>query len=121
MATQHTPLALFADAGHNLSDVLGLLPGLECKCNRPSPPPTKRYTGLRSSSILAALLNAIVLLLSMGAIGWEAIRRFSNPAQWLELRSLVLRWSGCHQYSHCSHVHVRPRLKHPGSIPAHGC
>ena len=73
-------LALFADAGHNLSDVFGLLLawGASALARRP---PTKRYTyGLRSSSILAALLNAIVLLLSMGAIAWEAIRRFSDPS-----------------------------------------
>jgi cobalt-zinc-cadmium efflux system protein len=72
-------LALIADAGHNLSDVVGLLLawGASALSRRP---PTKRYTyGLRSSSILAALLNAILLLLAMGAITWEAIRRFSNP------------------------------------------
>lgn len=72
-------LALFADAGHNLSDVLGLILawGASVLARRP---PTKRYTyGLRSTSILAALANAIVLLLSMGAIAWEAIQRFSSP------------------------------------------
>ncbi len=73
-------LALFADAGHNLSDVLGLLLawGASALARRP---PTRRYTyGLRGSSILAALLNAILLLLAMGAIAWEAIRRFSDPS-----------------------------------------
>lgn len=68
-------LALVADAGHNLSDVLGLLLawGASALSRRP---PTKRYTyGLRGSSILAALFNAIFLLLAMGAIAWEAIRR----------------------------------------------
>ena len=72
-------LALFADAGHNLGDVLGLLLawGASALVRRP---PTKRYTyGLRGSSILAALVNAVVLLVSMGAIAWEAIRRFSDP------------------------------------------
>ena len=72
-------LALFADAGHNLGDVLGLVLawGASALARRP---PTKRYTyGLRGSSILAALVNAVVLLLSMGAIAWEAIRRFSDP------------------------------------------
>jgi len=62
---------LFADAGHNLSDVFGLILawGASELARRP---PTKRYTyGLRGSSILAALLNAIVLLLSMGAIAWK--------------------------------------------------
>ncbi|MBV9385229.1 MAG: cation transporter [Chroococcidiopsidaceae cyanobacterium CP_BM_ER_R8_30] len=72
-------LALFADAGHNLGDVLGLLLawGASALARRP---PTKRYTyGLRGSSILAALANAVVLLVSMGAIGWEAIRRLNHP------------------------------------------
>jgi len=70
---------LFADAGHNLGDVLGLVLawGASALARRP---PTKRYTyGLRGSSILAALVNAVVLLLSMGAIAWEAIRRFNEP------------------------------------------
>lgn len=73
-------LALLADAGHNLSDVLGLLLawGASFLAQRP---PTKRFTyGLRRSSILAALLNAIILLLAMGGIAWEAIRRFTNPS-----------------------------------------
>jgi cobalt-zinc-cadmium efflux system protein len=72
-------LALLADAGHNLSDVLGLLLawGASWLVRRR---PTQRYTyGLRRSSILAALLNASVLLVAMGAIATEAIRRFSTP------------------------------------------
>jgi cobalt-zinc-cadmium efflux system protein len=69
-------LALLADAGHNLSDVLGLLLawGGHLLAQRP---PTHRYTyGLRRSSILAALLNGVLLLVAMGAIAWEAIQRF---------------------------------------------
>src|ERR1051325_886950 len=72
-------LALLADAGHNLSDVLGLLLawGASAMAKRV---PTKRHTyGLRGSSILAALFNAIFLLLSVGAIVWEALRRFKTP------------------------------------------
>lgn len=72
-------LALLADAGHNLSDVLGLLLawGANLLAQRP---PTQRFTyGLRRSSILAALVNAIALLLVMGGIAWEAINRFSHP------------------------------------------
>jgi cobalt-zinc-cadmium efflux system protein len=73
-------LALLADAGHNLSDVLGLILAFAASWlvrRRP----TKRYTyGLRRSSILAALLNASFLLVAMGAIALEAIQRFSNPA-----------------------------------------
>ncbi len=72
-------LALFADAGHNLGDVLGLVLAWSASALARRPP-TKRYTyGLRSTSILAALVNAVVLLLSMGAIAWEAIRRFNDP------------------------------------------
>jgi cobalt-zinc-cadmium efflux system protein len=73
-------LALLADAGHNMSDVLGLLLawGASFLASRP---PSQRYTyGLRRSSILAALINAIALLLVMGGIAWEALQRFSQPA-----------------------------------------
>lgn len=72
-------LALVADAGHNMGDVLGLLLawGASALSRRA---PTQRHTyGLRSSSILAALFNAIFLLISVGAIAWEAIRRFRDP------------------------------------------
>lgn len=72
-------LALLADAGHNLSDVFGLLLawGAFALANRR---PTERRTyGLRRSSILAALFNAIFLLIAVGAIAWAAIGRFANP------------------------------------------
>lgn len=73
-------LALLADAGHNLSDVLGLLLawGASYMVKRR---PTERHTyGWRKSSILAALMNSIILMVAIGAIAWEAIRRFDNPA-----------------------------------------
>ena len=74
-------LALLADAGHNLTDVLSLV--LAWGASRLSQmQPTKRYTyGLRSSSILASLINAIILLIAIGAIAWEAIRRFNQPQE----------------------------------------
>jgi len=71
--------ALMADAGHNLSDVLGLALawGAAILAKRA---PSKDYTyGLRSSSIVAALLNALLLMLACGAIAWEAVQRFSSP------------------------------------------
>lgn len=71
--------ALMADAGHNLSDVLGLVLawGAAVLARRA---PSSRYTyGLRSSSILAALANAMLLLFACGAIAWEALLRFSQP------------------------------------------
>jgi cobalt-zinc-cadmium efflux system protein len=74
-------LALLADAGHNLGDVISLL--LAWGTSRLSQmQPTQRYTyGLRSSSILASLTNAIILLIAIGAIAWEALRRFNQPEQ----------------------------------------
>ncbi len=71
--------ALMADAGHNLSDVLGLgMAWLATRLSRRAPDP--RYTyGLRSSSVLAALSNAAFLLLACGAIAWEAFGRFFAP------------------------------------------
>ena len=71
--------ALLADAGHNLSDVLGLmLSWMAAILSRRQP--SLRYTyGLRSTSILAALANAMFLLLACGAIALEAIQRFSAP------------------------------------------
>ncbi len=71
--------ALMADAGHNLSDVLGLMLAWGAAMLTRSTP-NRRYTyGLRSSSILAALLNALLLMVACGAIAWEAVQRFSNP------------------------------------------
>src|SRR5438552_1270627 len=74
-------VALLADAGHNFGDVVGLLlawgaHGLSGRS------PTKRYTyGFGSASILAALLNAIILLMATGAIAWEAVHRLLAPAE----------------------------------------
>jgi len=73
-------LALLADAGHNLSDVLGLLLAWAASAMSKSLPTKRRTYGLRGSSILAALFNAIFLLVSVGAIVWEALRRFKAPA-----------------------------------------
>ncbi len=72
-------LALLADAGHNLSDVLGLaLAWGATVLGRRSP--SGRFTyGLGSTSILAALANAALLLLVTGGIAWEAVLRFSAP------------------------------------------
>lgn len=72
-------IALLTDAGHNLGDVLGLVLAWGAHWLRQMPP-SKLYTyGLRRSSIMAALLNATLLMLAMGAIGTEAIQRLSNP------------------------------------------
>ena len=73
-------LALLADASHNLGDVLSLSLswGAAILSRRQ---PSSRFTyGLRSTSILAALANAIILLVVTGGIAWEAIRRLNHPA-----------------------------------------
>lgn len=73
-------MALLADAGHNLSDVLALLMawGASRLANRP---PSARYTyGLKSSSILAALANAALLWVALGAILIETLQRLAHPA-----------------------------------------
>ena len=68
-------LALLADAGHNASDVLSLTVAWLAS-ELAKRPPTVRFTyGLRGSSILAALFNAMFLMMTVGAISWEAIRR----------------------------------------------
>lgn len=74
-------LALIADAGHNLSDVIGLaLAWGAVWLSRKKP--TLRYTyGLRRSSILSALFNSVLLLVVVGGITWEALRRFWTPAE----------------------------------------
>ncbi|MBK9442885.1 MAG: cation transporter [Comamonadaceae bacterium] len=72
-------LALLADAGHNLSDVAGLVlawGGALAGKRRAS----ARYTyGFRRASILAAFINAVLLLLAMGSLGWEAAERLQSP------------------------------------------
>ena len=73
-------MSLLADAGHNLSDVLGLVvawAGAVMAKLAPSP----RFTyGLKKAPILAALANSLFLLVAVGAIGAEAVRRLFNPA-----------------------------------------
>ena len=71
-------MALLADAGHNLSDVLGLVVAWSAVLlarRRPS----QRFTfGMRGASILSALFNAVILLVAVGAIAWEALNRLSE-------------------------------------------
>jgi cobalt-zinc-cadmium efflux system protein len=73
-------LALMADAGHNLSDVLGLILAWAAAWLSTRKPSNRHTYGLRSFSILAALANALLLLVAVAGIAWEAIARFKNPA-----------------------------------------
>jgi len=73
-------MSLLADAGHNLSDVLGLvLAWIAAMMARRAASPRFTY-GLKKAPILAALGNALLLLIAVGAIGAEAVRRFFHPA-----------------------------------------
>src|SRR5258708_4684883 len=72
-------VALIADAGHNLSDVLGLVCAWGALLLGRRPPGAKFTYGLGRSSVLAALMNAVLLLLACGAIAWEAASRLGSP------------------------------------------
>lgn len=72
-------MALLADAGHNFSDVLGLLLAWGAAYLAKTATTEKRTYGLRKSTILAALFNAIILLIAVGAISIEAIRKITEP------------------------------------------
>ncbi|HJV52690.1 MAG TPA: cation diffusion facilitator family transporter [Noviherbaspirillum sp.] len=73
-------LALLTDAGHNLGDVMGLLLAWGASVLSARQPSARFTYGLRSTSILAALVNAAVLLIVTGGIGWEALTRFGRPS-----------------------------------------
>jgi cobalt-zinc-cadmium efflux system protein len=72
-------VALIADAGHNLSDVLGLVCAWGALLLGRRPPGAKFTYGLGRSSVLAALANAVLLLLACGAIAWEGASRLGSP------------------------------------------
>jgi cobalt-zinc-cadmium efflux system protein len=73
-------MALIADGGHNLSDVLGLAVAWGgARMTRLSPSPRFSF-GLKKASILSALINSLFLLVAVGAIGAEAVRRLFHPA-----------------------------------------
>lgn len=71
-------LALIADATHNFSDVLGLVLAWGAAALARRPPSTRFTYGLGGSTILAALANAMLLLMAIGGIAWEAIQRLGN-------------------------------------------
>ena len=72
-------LALLADAGHNFSDVAGLLLAWGAAWLGRRAPTSRRTYGYGRTSILAALANAAMLMIAVGAIGWEAVRRLGAP------------------------------------------
>ena len=71
--------ALFADASHNLSDVLGLALAGGAAWLAAKPPGARRTYGFGKATVFAALINGVLLVFASGAIVWEAIRRFIEP------------------------------------------
>lgn len=74
-------LALLSDAGHNLSDVLGLVMAYVASELAKKAANERRTYGWKRGTVLAALFNALLLLIGVGAIAWEAIQRFGSPAK----------------------------------------
>lgn len=73
-------MALLADAGHNLSDVLGLVLAWSAMALARRRPTTRRTYGMRKATILASLANAAVLLIVVGGMILESIQRLVHPA-----------------------------------------
>lgn len=71
--------ALVADAGHNFGDILGLLLAWGAAYLAKSPPSNSRTYGMRKATIMAAFFNALILLIAVGAIAVEAIKRVIQP------------------------------------------
>jgi len=83
-------VALLADAGHNFGDALGLVIAWGAHVlSRVNPTPRFTY-GFRSASILAALLNSVILLVATGAIAWEAVGRLFAPGEVAGLTVMVV-------------------------------
>lgn len=74
-------LALLTDAGHNLSDVLGLLLAWGAAALATRRPSARRTYGYSRATILASLASGLLLLVAVGAITWEALGRLAQPAQ----------------------------------------
>jgi cobalt-zinc-cadmium efflux system protein len=91
---QANSLALLADAGHNASDVLGLVVAWVAVWLTQRKPNARYTYGLQSSSILAALMNALLLLLAVGGIMWEALQRFNNPQPITEYTVIAVAGAG---------------------------
>lgn len=78
---QASSLALLADAGHNLGDVAGLLLAWAAYGAARLQPNARHTYGWRRGSILASFTNAVILLVAMGVLAWEAIERLQFPTE----------------------------------------
>jgi cobalt-zinc-cadmium efflux system protein len=87
-------MALLADAGHNFSDVLGLLLAWGAAYLAKTALTEKRTYGMRKSTILAALFNAILLMIAVGAITFEAVRKLIQPEPVLGTTMMIVAGVG---------------------------
>jgi cobalt-zinc-cadmium efflux system protein len=87
-------LALVADAGHNFADVFGLLLAWWANWLRRTRPTARRTYGLRGASILTAVANATLLLVTMGGVAWEALVRLRAPQPVHGLLVIVVAGAG---------------------------
>ena len=87
-------LALLADAGHNLSDVLSLMMAWAAAALAKRRPTERRTYGLRRTSILASLANALLLLVAVGGVVWEAVQRLGKPEPVVETTVIVVALIG---------------------------
>jgi cobalt-zinc-cadmium efflux system protein len=83
-------LALIADAGHNLSDVMSLMLAWGASYLATKHPTHKRTYGLRKVTIMASLLSAVLLFVALGGIAWESIERLSSPKQVDEVLIIIV-------------------------------
>jgi cobalt-zinc-cadmium efflux system protein len=87
-------MALLADAGHNFADVLGLLLAWWANVLRRTTPTVTRTYGLRGASILAAVANATLLLVTMGGVAWESMTRLWAPEPVQGMPVIVIAGAG---------------------------
>ncbi len=107
-------MALLADAAHNLGDVMGLLLAWGAAWLARRPPSARRTYGWGRGTVLVALVNAAVLLVGVGAIGVEAIRRLLAPEPVMAVTVMAVAGVGILINAGAALVFVRPR---PGDQP----
>jgi len=114
-------VALLADAGHNFGDALGLVIAWGAHVLAKLSP-TSRYTyGFRSASILAALLNSMILLVATGGIAWEAIQRFFEPGEVAGMTVMVVAAIGILINGLSAWLLMAgQKSKYPWRVPSHG-
>ncbi len=87
-------LALLADAGHNLSDVVSLLLAWGANVLASKAATDKRTFGYKKSTVLASLMSSVLLMAALASIAWHAIERFENPQPVIGMTVIVVSLIG---------------------------